>query len=258
MKKIIEKLSNFFVNRNAILAIITVLIGSIYIVTLFNIQVINGKAYREKSEKKMLRNETITAARGEITDRNGVILATNKLSFDLQLYKVKVTNDEQNTSLFNTIKILEENGDKIYSTFPINDEKNDFNFSSEEEQTKWKNEMNIKKEYNFNQTIDYYIDKYGLSGYERAYAIKIIMIRYEASLMGYSLFNPVTISKDISEKSLAMLEEEKFKLYGIDTVSVPKRYYPEGLLAAHTIGYVSKISSTEYSNLKDSRIYTKQ
>ncbi|MDF2866482.1 MAG: penicillin-binding protein 2 [Clostridia bacterium] len=252
LKKIIEKISNFFSNRNIILAIITVLIGGIYIVTLFNIQVINGKEYREKSEKKMLRNETIIAARGEITDRNGVILATNKLSFDLILYKVKSTNEEQNTAIFNTIQILESNGDKIYSTFPINDEKNGFSFSTEEELTKWKSEMNIKKEYNFDQTIDYYIDKYKLTPYKREYAIKIIMVRYEASLMGYSLFKPATIAKDISEKSLAMLEEEKFKLFGLDTISVPKRYYPEGLLAAHTIGYVSRISSEEYTKLKDS------
>jgi len=256
LKKIIEKVSNFFSNRNIILGIITVLIGCIYLVTLFNIQVINGKGYREKSEKKMLRNETITAARGEIYDRNGVILATNKLSFDLLLYRVKVTNDEQNTTIFNTINILEANGDKIYSTFPINEEKTDFNFENKEANIKWKDDMKINEEYTFDQTIDYYIDKYELSGYQRGDAIKIILIRYEASLMGYSLFKPVVISKNISEKSLAMLEEEKFKLYGIDTISVPKRYYPEGELAAHTIGYVSKISSDEYNQFKDLRIYT--
>ena len=257
MKKIIEKVSNFFSNRNIILGIITVLIGCIYLVTLFNIQVINGKEYREKSEKKMLRNETITAARGEIYDRNGVILATNKLSFDLLLYRVKVTNEEQNTTIFNTINILEANGDKIYSTFPINEEKTDFNFENEAEGVKWKTEMKVKNEYTFDQTIDYYIDKYELSGYQRVDAIKIILVRYEASLMGYSLFKPVIIAKNISEKSLAVLEEEKFKLYGIDTISVPKRYYPENFLAAHTIGYVSKISSDEYTRLKDARIYTK-
>jgi penicillin-binding protein 2 len=253
----IEKISNFFSNRSIILGIITVVIGCVYLITLFNIQVINGKVYRDKSEKKMLRNETITAARGSITDRNGIVLATNKLSFDLLLYKVKLTNEQQNTNIFNTIKILEENGDKIYSTFPINDENTDFNFENEAANAKWKNEMKIKSEYNFDQTIDYYIDKYELSSYEKKYAIKIILIRYEAALMGYSLFKPATIAKDISEKSLAQLEEEKFRLYGIDTISVPKRYYPEGLLAAHTIGYVSKISSDEYTAMKDLRIYTK-
>ena len=254
----IEKVSNFFSNRNIILGIITVLIGCVYLITLFNIQVINGKEFREKSEKKMLRNETITAARGSITDRNGVVLATNKLSSDLLLYRVKLTNEQQNSNIFNTINILEANGDKIYSTFPINDENTDFNFENESSSIKWKSEMKVKNEYNFDQTIDYYIEKYELYDYQKKDAIKIILVRYEAVLMGYSLFKPATISKDISEKSLAQLEEAKFKLYGIDTISVPKRYYPEGLLAAHTIGYVSKISSDEFTAMKDLRIYTKQ
>lgn len=251
MKKLIEKISNIFANRNIILGAVTVIIGFIYIVTLFNMQVIEGKSYRDQSEKKMLRNETITAARGEIYDRNGVVLATNKWTFDLQIYKVKVTNDQQNQAIYDTIKILESNGDKIYSSFPINDEHTDFNFDNKNDELKWKKDMNIKEDFNFNQTIDYYIDRYGLSSYKREDAIKIIMVRYEASLMGYSLFKPVTVAKDISEKSLAQIEEQKFKLYGFDTVSVPKRYYPEGLLASQTIGYVSKISSDEYTKLKD-------
>lgn len=45
--------------------------------------------------------------------------------------------------------------------------------------------------------------------------------------------------------------EEKYKIYGISIVSVPKRYYPNGNLLSHTIGYVSKISSTEYEKEKE-------
>ena len=252
MNKLIEKVTTIFANREIVLSAFIGIAGIIYIITLFNIQVISGKTYREQSEKRMLRNETIVASRGEITDRNGVILATNKLAFDLQIYKVKVTNDEQNTAIYNTIKILEENKDKIYSSFPINEEHTDFNFQDEAAETKWKKEMEIDLGYTFNQVIDHYIKRYGLEDYEREYAIKLVMVRYEASLMGFSLFKPVTIAKDISEESLAQIEEEKFRLYGMDTISVPKRYYPEGEFAAHTVGYVSKISGTEYSKLKDS------
>lgn len=254
LKKKIEKLLSFFENRNFILAAITVIIGCIYIITLFSIQVINGEEYREQSQKKILRNETIIAARGEITDRNGVLLATNKWTFDLQLYKVDVTNEQQNIAILETIKILEENKDEIYSSFPINDAHNNFDFETQAEEENWKEEMEFEYEDTFNQIIDYYIDRYSLSLYVRDDAIKIIMIRYEASLMGYSLFRPVTIATDISNESLAQIEEKSFELYGMSTVSVPKRYYPEGMLAAHTIGYVSKISSSEYTDLKDLRI----
>lgn len=251
MKKIVEKISNFFANRNLILVVITILIGIIYTLVLFNIQVINGKEYREKSEKKMLRNETITAARGPITDRNGVVLATNKRSYNVIIYKVKSDITKQNDAILNTIKILESNNDKIYSTFPVNDSNDGFNFLSKDEELKWKKEMNIEEDYNYNQVIDYYVNKYELLEYPEEYRLKIIKIKYEASLMGYSLFKSATIAKDISEKSLAKLEEEKFKLCGIETTSVFKRYYPFQTFAAHTIGYVSNIDKSEYDKLKN-------
>ncbi|MEG1989375.1 MAG: penicillin-binding protein 2 [Clostridia bacterium] len=250
MKKFIEKIANFFANRNLILMFVTIFIGAIYIITLFNIQVINGKSYREKSEKKMLRNEVITAARGPIVDRNDVVLATNKRSYNVALYKTKSSIEEQNDAIENIIKILEENGDNIYSTFPVNDTNDNFNFSNKEEELKWKREMNIKEEYTFNQVVEYYSNKYELLQYPKQYILKMIQIKYEANLMGYSLFKSVIIAKDISEKSLAKLEEEKFKLCGVDTTSVLKRYYPLKTLASHTIGYVSSINSDEYDKLK--------
>ena len=69
---------------------VTVVVAVVFIATLFNLQIVHGDEYREQSEKRMLRTQNITAPRGEIYDRNGVILATNKLSYDVILYKVRV------------------------------------------------------------------------------------------------------------------------------------------------------------------------
>ena len=250
MKKIINKIINIFSQREIILSILTFTIGIIYICNLFNIQILNGKTYRERSEKRLVRNINVTASRGEIYDRNGVVLATNKLSFDCVIYNIKVTAKEQNDGILKFINILELNKDKIYSSFPINDQSDNFNFLNKEEELKWKKEMNIKVDLDFNQTIDYYIGKYKLIEYNKIDSIKIIKIKYEASLMGYSLFKCAVIAKDISKESLAKIEEEKYLLFGIDTQSVPRRYYPETTLAAHTIGYVSRINSDDYTRLK--------
>ena len=81
--------------------------------------------------------------------------------------------------------------------------------------------------------------------------IRIIQVKYEGNLNGYSLFNSTTIAKDISEKSVAQIEEMKSKLYGVNVVSVPKRYYTEDTFAAHVLGYVGKISKEEYDAKKD-------
>ena len=254
VKKLYKKFLEFINNRSLMLYIIVVIVAVIYIVQLFNLQIINGKEYREKSEKRMLRTENITAPRGEIYDRNGVVLATSKLSYNIELYKVKIDAKEQNLALSKLVNILYSNNDSIYSSFPINDNLDGFNFSDLEEEKKWKNEMNIKEEYSFEQVIDYYIRLYGLEEYESNPIMqkRIIQIKYEANLNGYSLFNSCVIAKDISEKSLAQIEEKKYELYGVNTVSVPSRYYPNGTLLAHVIGYVRKVSNEEYKTLKDS------
>lgn len=246
-------LKNFFNNRSLIIAIVIGLIAIIFIIQLFNIQIIQGEEFREQSQKRMLRTENIVAPRGEIYDRNGVVLATSKLSFNVNLYKVDVEPDVQNAAIYKFIQILERNLENVYSTFPVNDELNDFSFSNEEEEKSWKEEMKIPTEYSFNETIDYYVEKYALENYaqDRMAQIKIIEVKYEANLNAYSLFNGVTIAKDISDKSVAQIEENKNELYGFNVVSVPKRYYPASNLLSHTVGYVSKINSTEYKELKD-------
>lgn len=233
-------------------AVVTV-IGVVFIATLFNLQIINGEEYREKSEKRMLRTQTITAPRGEIYDRNGVILATNKLSYDVILYKVRVDTKEQNDGILRLVEILNENSDKINSSFPVNDTLDGFDFENQDEEKKWKKEMKLDENLTFDEVIDKYIEKYELKEYSdnRQNQIKMIEIKYEANLNGYSLFKSATIAKDISKNSVAKLSEEKYKIYGINIVSVPKRYYPNGTLLSHTIGYVSKISSAEYEKRKD-------
>ena len=97
--------------------IVVIVISVIFIATLFNLQIVNGENYREQSEKRMLRTKNITAPRGEIYDRNGVILATNKLSYDVELYKVRVSTKEQNDGILRLVEILNENSDKVFSTF---------------------------------------------------------------------------------------------------------------------------------------------
>lgn len=240
-------------DRYLIMYFCVIVISIVFIITLFNLQIINGEEYREQSEKRMLRTKTVTAPRGEIYDRNGVILATNKLSYDIRLYKVRVDTKQQNDGILRLIEILNENSDKVYSTFPVNDTLDGFNFENEEEEKKWKKEFKLDENLNFDEVIDKYIEKYELQDYSenRQNQIKMIQIKYEANLNGYSLFNSATIAKDISQNSVAKLGEEKYKIYGISIVSVPKRYYPNGNLLSHTIGYVSKISSTEYENKKD-------
>ena len=85
-----KKLFDILENRELVLSIFLILIAIIFIIQLFNIQIINGASYREQAENKIVRTETISASRGEIYDRNGVLLATNELTYNVEIYRTKV------------------------------------------------------------------------------------------------------------------------------------------------------------------------
>ena len=105
MKNSVKQL---FENRELIIKALIYIVSIIFIITLFRLQIIEGKEYREMSEKKILRSSTIEAPRGEIYDTNGILLATNKLGYDLKLYKTKIDNKQLNNMIKDVIDILEK------------------------------------------------------------------------------------------------------------------------------------------------------
>ena len=241
-------------NRELVLSIILCIIAIIFVIQLFNIQIINGASYREQAENKIVRTESISASRGEIYDRNGVLLATNKLTYNIEFYRTKVGTDLTNNAIKDLVDILESNGDSVYSTFPINNSLDNFSdeyLEDEELKNTFLSKIKLDSSASFNDVIDYYTKLYAIEDFEYEDKIKIIKVKYEANLNGYSLFNSAIIAKNISKNSVAQIEEQKSKLYGFNIVSVPQRYYISDDFACHILGYVSKINTTEYSKLKD-------
>ena len=249
-----EKISNVLENRELVLSFILIVISIIFIFQLFNLQIINGASYREQAENKIVRTETVSASRGEIYDRNGVLLATNRLTYNLELYRTKVDISLTNNSIVELVNILNSNGDDIYSTFPINSTQDNFSdeyLNDNDLRVEFLENIDLSADATFEDVINYYGELYGAQDYNYEDKIKIIKVKYEANLNGYSLFNSAIIAKNISKNSVAQIEELKSRLYGVNIVSVPQRYYVSDTFACHILGYVSKISNDEYNNLKE-------
>lgn len=243
---ILDKLED----RIAVLYTIVAIAITILLVTLFNIQIINGKSYKDKSAQRVLRQETVQAPRGEIYDRNGIVLATNKLSFDVELYKVTNVKVDLNDVLYNVIKILESCGDKVKNDFP--DKDGHFDFSTKEKEEKWKKDLNINKDATLDEVYNIFKKMYDIDeNIVEEDARKIVRLRYTVSLQTYSIYKPAKIAVDVKEESVAKIEEMKRNLPGVNIVSLSKRYYPNDNVASHLIGYVSKISDSELKKDKE-------
>ena len=237
--------------RYNLITILVYIVGIVLIVQLFNLQIGNGKEYRETSNTRLSRETVIKAARGSIKDRTGNLLVTTKMGFNIELYKTKINTTTLNKTILNTIKILENNNDKYINNLPISIEPFKFTIDDEESQVNWKKENDIKEDATPEQCFYELKEKYKIEQDNILEAYKIMVVRYEISRNGYSSIRPVTIAKDVSRESAVKLGEQSIYFPGISATNEPMVSYPSGSLASHILGYVGNITETELDGRED-------
>lgn len=64
-----------------------------------------------------------------------------------------------------------------------------------------------------------------------------------------SLWEPIRIANSVNERAARLINEERARLPGVETVVEARRVYPYGTLISHIVGYVGRIDSVEASTL---------
>ena len=236
--------------RYNISSTIVYIVGIILLIQLFNLQIVHGEEYRQKSNTRLTRETTLEAARGNILDQSGNKLASTKLGYSLELYRTKVDSETLNNTLLKIAQILESNSDKYVDRLPIKVEPFEFTIG-EAEQIKFKEENKIDIEKNAEETFYILKEKYKISNENISDIRKIMTLRYEISRNGYSNIRPVELASNISSLSLAKLSEQGSDLPGVSINTKAIRNYTSGSLASHIIGYVSRIDENELKGKED-------
>lgn len=237
--------------RYNIITILVYIVGIVLIVQLFNLQIVNGKEYRETSNTRLSRETVVKAARGSIKDRTGNLLVTTKMGFNVDLYKTKIDTATLNKTILNTIRILESNKDKYINNLPIKVNPFEFENRDEEIQKKWKKENDIDENATAEECFYFLKKEYKIEQEDIEEAYKIMIVRYEIARNGYSSIRPVTIAKDVSRASAVKLGEQSIYFPGISATTEPLVSYPSGSLASHILGYVGNITQAELDGRED-------
>lgn len=296
-------------DRYNIIILIFVMVLLIIQFRLATIMIVQGEEYREQAENRIIKTIPLPAARGEIRDRYGRLLAGNRPSFTVQMMKNEVIDEQINEVALTIINILEKNEDRYNDEFPIHfTEEGEYVFNYDLELQRWKEANDLldvtnaqeafevlRRRYSIEETEpaeiqqqllkmpnltipisirtwkfteemrkeqwlqSYNIQDTDMSAHEafqtvrnRTYRIpenysdtearKIMVVREQLRKQGYLQYQPVRIAQDISEVSVTEIEENIMSLPGVNIAVEPIRYYPEGEMAAHTLGYLGKIS----------------
>lgn len=77
-------------------------------------------------------------------------------------------------------------------------------------------------------------------------ARKLFVVREEIKNTGYNKYRSSTIASDVSDETVAYIEEMGDVLKGVEIASETVRYYPNGSTLSHVLGYMGSISDAQY------------
>lgn len=219
-------------------------------VQLFNLQIVHGNEYRERSNTRLTRESVLEAARGQILDKTGDVLVSSQMCFSLELYKSKVDNETLNETILRMVNVLEKHDCQYVDNFPITIDPFEFKISDEELET-WKKDNKFNEETTAEQAFYAFKNKYKITNTEDSDIRKIIAIRYAITQNGYSSTSALKISSNIPREAVAEFTENNEQFPGLNITVEPVRKYESGELASHILGYTSKISDSEYQERKE-------
>lgn len=290
----VTKIKNFLkkirLKRTTVVLLVFVLMSAILIQKLFQLQIAQGEDYASQFNNMTIKTRTLKSTRGTIYDRNGNILAGNKLSYALTIEdngtyeSTRIRNLTLNGTIYRVLKIMEQFGDEPSRDFHvIVDDQGDYAFDVSEGVTLDRFRADIfghaliddLKENEAKATAaeimeymtgdkrfavvlegedaytDEELEKYGISDeLTKQEILDIVIVRYGLSNNSFQKYVPVTIATDISEEAVASILENQDELQGIDITEDSLRYYEDAIYFSSILGYTGKASTEELEELQ--------
>ncbi len=225
---------------------------------LIDLQIVNGQEYAERSERKILRSYPVKASRGEIVDRYGRPLVTNRMVFSVRFDYVYWDRDNQNAVLLKLAKLLKVNGVSYFDTLPLSAAAPySYTFAPDNEQEKKKvdeflsSSKKAPKDPDAEGFMRWLKEKYSIDPALSEADQRIIAgIRYEMEQRDFSTYNLFTFATDVDIELVSQIMERHFEFPGVDIDVQEIREY-RTQYAANIIGRVGQIYKEEYPELKE-------
>lgn len=254
-------------NRRLIaLGAVVFLCALVFVVTMFDAQILNGDDYLAKSIRTNAKVETVKGTRGVITDRNGKVLVSNRAVYTLNFDTSLVSSDELNDALLRLIDLMNAQGVEIKDTIPLS-QSVPYAYDTTDGgakalvkylvSLKWMDEDDVD-ESGLPASItgpSLYLrlrSEYGVdASLPAATARTLVGLRYSlavAKLNGSSVFE---FASDVDVALISIIKDGNYQGVQVDTSSV--RVY-ETDYAAHVLGYTGSIQ--DWDDYKDKDGYT--
>ena len=251
--------------RGVMVLLAAVLVGFLWV--LYDLQYVHGAEYLEQSRRKIAKTETVEAARGQILDRYGRVLVSNRASYNVSL-DTSFMGEDRNTVLLRLLDICREESVTWSDTLPVS-QSTPYVFTAEgaygnlrkyAEKMKWEGLVPTAEEIEALQSAESpalpsaerliaklretYQGDPALSDEE---ARDLVGVLYELALRSREItWSSYVFAQDVEMTFIVKVKEASLSGVSIDTTTV--REYNTSY-AAHLLGRVGLMDSDEWNNI---------
>ncbi len=241
------------------LVVLLVVLILVYVYFLYELQIIEGEAYYNRSNEITTEERTITAARGSIRDRYGRVLVSNSESYNLTIDTTKLfASENPNETILELVQMVEGYGDSYTDDLPIT-RTPPFEYEADmteiqrtmlkayiKDKEKELKEMNVADPENPTaiELMSYMRTRYSIDNSYSAEDMRTIAgVRYSINVRYAINTADYVFVEDASMKLITSIMEQK--LAGINVSRAYAREYGTDY-AAHILGYVGLMTQEEY------------
>lgn len=244
MKKLVST-GRLFAFGLLVVALLALCVG-----TLYKLQIIEGAAYYEESQNKQASEQTVTAARGNILDRYGRVLVSNRECYNLKISDKRLFSDEvedPNAVILQMINMVEAAGDKYTDDLPITKEP-PFEYTNMTDIQRmllnaYLKDKGLDEDTTAVELMSYFRTRYDIAGsYNAEEMRKIASVRYAVNVRYAINTNPYVFVEDASIDLISDLMGVVGNVVEVET-SYIREYNTQ--YAAHILGYVQAMSDAD-------------
>lgn len=238
-----------------------VMVMAIFVLQLINFQLVNGEYYLQQAENTQVYNFEVSAARGDIVDRYGRSIATNRTGYKVELSKGMMTGD-LNQTLKELVEILQRNGESWNDTLPLTttqpfaytvdqtaDSTDNPTLARQQRRLETLKERFGKQTYaTADELLESMAEEYDLQDYSPEWQRILAGIRYQMELEGFGERNNFTLADDVSMQTVSIIKERSLTLTGAEIVETSTRVYPDGTILPHVMGTVGPIYAEDWAD----------
>ena len=271
LRRIFNTLGELTKSRIFVIGALFTFLFALLVQRVFVLQVIEGQTYFDSFTYRIQKDTELPSSRGTIYDRNGKVLAYNRLanSITIEDNSLLKTNAQKNDMIAHLIRLIEDSGYEAIYNIPIRcyeDGTLEFTSTGNSRLRFIRNvygkdsidQLSEKqKSVTVEELVDYMFhgdDTTSMFGIDDSYSLqeglKIAAVRYELFMKRYEQYLSVTVTSDVSDTLVAKIKENTAELPGVAIEQDYIRQYEDSVYFSNITGYCGEISEEELEERK--------